>query len=75
LRSLQKRLKLLKISPRQWILERRLERVRIKLHDPLLADLTIRQIALRGGFRDYSYFIRSFKDAFAVTPGRYRRCR
>jgi AraC-like DNA-binding protein len=73
LRTLQKRLRGLNTSPRQWILQRRLERIRTKLNDPLLANLTVRQIAFRSGFRDYSYFIRSFKDAFAVTPGRYRR--
>lgn len=72
-RALQKRFKSLKSTPRKWILESRLERIRRKLDDPSLTNLTIRQIALRSGFRDFSYFNRSFKDAFGVPPGQYRR--
>lgn len=72
-RALQKRFKSLRSTPRKWILESRLERIRRKLDDPSLTNLTIRQIALRSGFRDFSYFNRSFKEAFGVPPGQYRR--
>lgn len=73
LRSLQKRMKALGTTPRIWILERRLERVRRKLDDPSLSNLSIRQIALCSGFSNFSYFIRKFCSAFDVSPGRYRR--
>lgn len=73
LRSLQKRFQVLGTTPRKWILDRRLERIRKKLEDPSLANMTIRKIALTSGFRDFSYFIRTFKAAFKVSPGRYRR--
>ena len=73
LRSLQKRFKLLDSTPREWMSERRLERTRRKLDDPAFANLSIKQIAFGSGFRDFSHFSRSFKDAFGVPPRRYRR--
>ncbi|MDR3464316.1 MAG: helix-turn-helix transcriptional regulator [Xanthobacteraceae bacterium] len=73
LRSLQKRFQLLNTTPRQWMSERRLERMRRKLDDPAFANLSIKQIAFGSGFRDFSHFSRSFKDAFGVPPRRYRR--
>ncbi len=73
LRSLQKRFKLLNTTPREWMSERRLERTRKKLDDPAFANLSIKQIAFGSGFRDFSHFSRSFKDAFGVPPRRYRR--
>jgi len=73
LRSLQKRFRLLNTTPREWMSERRLERTRKKLDDPAFANLSIKQIAFGSGFRDFSHFSRSFKDAFGVPPRRYRR--
>jgi AraC-like DNA-binding protein len=73
LRSLQKRFRPLDITPREWMSERRLERTRRKLDDPSFANLSIKQIAFGSGFRDFSHFSRSFKDAFGVPPRRYRR--
>jgi len=73
LRSLQKRFQLLNTTPRAWISERRLERMRRRLDDPAFANLSIKQIAFGSGFRDFSHFSRSFKDAFGVPPRRYRR--
>lgn len=73
LRSLQKKFKLLNSTPRRWILDRRLERIRRKLDDPSLGHLTTQKIAAQGGLQDFSHFIHVFKDAFGVPPGRYRR--
>jgi AraC-like DNA-binding protein len=73
LRSLQKRFRLLNTTPREWMSERRLERTRKKLDDPAFANLSIKQIAFGSGFRDFSHFSRSFKDAFGVAPRRYRQ--
>lgn len=72
MRSLQKRFQLLNTTPREWISERRLERMRRRLDDPAFANLSIKQIAFGSGFRDFSHFSRSFKDAFGVPPRRYR---
>jgi AraC-like DNA-binding protein len=73
LRSLQKRFRQFNTTPREWMSQRRLERTRRKLDDPLFANLSIKQIAFSSGFRDFSHFSRSFKSAFGTPPRTYRR--
>jgi len=72
LRSLQKRFYQFDVTPREWMAQRRLERTRRKLDDPLLASRSIKQIAFDCGFRDFSHFSRSFKSAFGLSPRAYR---
>ncbi|TGQ40705.1 MULTISPECIES: AraC family transcriptional regulator [unclassified Mesorhizobium] len=54
-------------SPHRFLLMRRLQRARrmIEANEPLV------QIAIAAGFSDQSHFIRHFKKAFGVTPGRW----
>lgn len=73
LRALQKRFKSLKTTPRRWILEKRLERIRRKLHDPSFRNLTTQKIAAQCGLQNFSHFIHVFKRTFGVPPGQYRR--
>ncbi|MCV3206192.1 AraC family transcriptional regulator [Mesorhizobium sp. YC-39] len=54
-------------SPHRFLLMRRLQRARrmIEANEPLA------EIAVAAGFSDQSHFIRHFKKAFGVTPGRW----
>lgn len=56
-----------------WIRERRLERCRHDLSDPLMAHHPISTIAARWGFRSAARFSQAFRDAFRISPGEYRR--
>jgi len=56
----------------EWIWERRLERSRRRLIDPLLAHESIAQIALGCGFTELAHFSRRFKAAFGQSPSEYR---
>lgn len=55
-----------------WIRERRLERCRADLIDPVLADRTVSAIAARWGFTDAAHFSRVFKSAYGVSPSELR---
>jgi AraC-like DNA-binding protein len=54
----------------QWITERRMAQARRLLTD---TDLTVEATATRAGYRDVSYFIRTFKRDHGVTPADWRR--
>ncbi|MEV6055637.1 AraC family transcriptional regulator [Streptomyces sp. NPDC052107] len=56
-----------------FLRERRLEQCRADLSDPAHAHRSVREIARRRGFRDPAVFNRTFKAAYGVTPGTYRR--
>lgn len=56
-----------------WIRERRLDRCRADLLDPVLQDRTVSTIAARWGFTDAAHFSRIFKAAFSVSPSELRR--
>lgn len=56
-----------------WIRERRLERARADLLDPLLADRPVWVIAAGRGFADPAHFSRVFKAAYGMTPSEFRR--
>ncbi|QIM18918.1 helix-turn-helix domain-containing protein [Leucobacter coleopterorum] len=56
-----------------WIRERRLDRCRTDLLDPVLADRAISSIAARWGFTDAAHFSRVFKAAYGVSPSEIRR--
>ena len=53
-----------------------IQRVKIKKAKSLLdgdAQMSFGEIADRCGFNDYSNFVRTFKNAYGVTPTEYRR--
>ena len=54
------------------LLEGRLERVATQLRLPERARSTVTEIALAWGFNDPSYFSRTFKAHFGVTPRQHR---
>ncbi|MCB1273523.1 MAG: helix-turn-helix domain-containing protein [Leucobacter sp.] len=56
-----------------WVRERRLERCRADLIDPLLADRAVAAIAARWGFTDPAHFSRVFKAAYGCAPSELRR--
>jgi AraC-like DNA-binding protein len=56
-----------------WIRERRLERCRTDLLDPVLSDRTVSAIAARWGFTDAAHFSRVFKASYGVSPSELRR--
>jgi AraC-like DNA-binding protein len=60
------------ISVSAWIRQRRLERCRRELGDPLLAELPIRAIAARWGWRRPEEFSKAFRVAYGTTPRDYR---
>jgi AraC-like DNA-binding protein len=55
-----------------WIRERRLDRCRRDLSDPLNAHLSVGAIAARWGFLDAAHFSRVFKAAFGSSPSELR---
>jgi AraC-like DNA-binding protein len=56
-----------------WIRERRLDRCRRDLRDSELAARPVYAIGARWGFSDATTFSRTFKQAFGLSPGDYRR--
>ncbi len=56
----------------QWILTNRLNACRAALGDPQQQSRNIAEIAYSCGFNDLSYFNRSFRTRFDMTPGEYR---
>jgi AraC-like DNA-binding protein len=56
----------------EYLLAQRLNSARRRLVDPRFADRTIAAIAFAAGFHDLSYFNRSFRRRFGVTPSDVR---
>ena len=56
----------------QYVLEGRLALARQLLSNPRLADRTISSIASDAGFGDLSYFNRTFRRRYSVTPSDVR---
>lgn len=57
-------------TPILWLKNRRLDFAR---HQILTSDLSINQISFECGFEDPSYFIRSFRQKYNLTPFQYRQ--
>lgn len=55
------------------IRERRLERCRLDLVDPVLADRNISAVAAKWGFTDAAHFSRLFKATYGVSPSEVRQ--
>lgn len=56
-----------------FLRERRLERCCGELSDPVHAHRSVCEIARRSGFHDPAVFNRTFKGAYGITPGAYRK--
>jgi AraC-like DNA-binding protein len=56
----------------RYLLRERVEHCRRELSDPLLHNLRISDIALRGGFNNLSHFSRAFRDSVGRSPTEYR---
>jgi AraC-like DNA-binding protein len=56
-----------------WVRQRRLERCRTDLTDPLLRALPVSAIAARRGLPDPAHFSRLFRGAYGLPPADYRR--
>ena len=55
-----------------WMWDRRLEKCRQRLSDPL-ARQSVSAIAFSCGFSDFSHFSHRFKAAFSISPSEFRR--
>ena len=58
------------ITLSQYITYLRLEHAKQLLQD---TDMPVTEVALQSGYQNVSYFIRSFKKAYAVSPLKYRK--
>ncbi|HJP79308.1 MAG TPA: helix-turn-helix domain-containing protein [Pseudonocardiaceae bacterium] len=56
----------------RWLRERRLERCRHDLRDPMQADRPVGLIAAGWGFADPAHFSRVFRAAYGSSPNEYR---
>ncbi len=57
------------ISPKQYIIKRRIERAELQL---LLHQDSVKDIAHSVGFDDISLFVKTFKKMTGMTPSEYR---
>ncbi len=57
----------------EYVRGQRLERCRADLEDPRLAGVSVADVAARWGFVDAAFFNRTFKAAYGMPPGEYRR--
>jgi AraC-like DNA-binding protein len=57
----------------EFIRRQRLKRCHADLADPRLADRTVADVGARWGFQDATVFNRTFKAAYGIPPGEYRR--
>jgi len=57
----------------RYIQERRLEKCRAALADPLLAGLSVTHICSEYGFRSLPHFSRLFHARYGMSPRDYRR--
>ncbi|GAA2788093.1 helix-turn-helix domain-containing protein [Crossiella cryophila] len=56
-----------------WIRDQRLENCRRDLANPALHDRPVHAVARRWGFTDSAHFNRTFRAAFGLPPGEYRK--
>ena len=71
-RTLHSRFRQMGQSFGRWVLDSRLEACRTALRDQGQKALNISDIAFRWGFNDLSYFNRSFRGRFEMTPRQWR---
>ncbi len=56
-----------------WIRQRRLERCRDDLADPVNAGIPVSSVAARWGMTNAAHFSRAFRRAYGIPPNEYRR--
>jgi AraC-like DNA-binding protein len=71
-RTLHSRFRLTGRTFGQWLLENRLQGCGDALRDPRQRTLNISELAYRWGFNDLSYFNRTFRAHFDMTPRDWR---
>ncbi|MDJ0485782.1 helix-turn-helix domain-containing protein [Rhodococcus qingshengii] len=59
----------------QWIITQRLQKARDELARPATVDLPIATVAHRAGFVDAGHFSRRFRQAYGLSPTRWRQLR
>ncbi len=59
------------LPPRQWLLERRIERSKALLQ----TGIPVGEVAAQVGFSDPGYFAKTFRNRVGVSPTRFRRLR
>lgn len=57
-------------TPMEYLVAYRIEKACHKLRS---TDLSVTEIAFSSGFSDVSYFIKMFKKAMGISPGKYRK--
>lgn len=71
-RARKKFIEELKVSPTQYLKQKRIEFAKQLLAQKVVNDLTIHDVALSCGFSDPAYFSRIFKNSTGVTPNQYQ---
>jgi AraC-like DNA-binding protein len=61
---------LFNMSPKQWLIEKRLERARSLLVDH---QISVTQIANEVGYENISHFITAFKKKYGLTPHQFKK--
>ena len=62
--------RVLGVTPHQYLVSARLRRAARLLADP---ERQVTEVAFEAGFGDLSHFVRTFRRAAGVSPGRFRR--
>ena len=65
--------KYLGTTPTNYLMNKRLNTARVYLLDRQYMDISIAEICDLCGFRDYSYFIASFRELFGISPYQFRK--
>ena len=58
------------ITPSQYVTYLRLEHAKQMLQE---TDISVTEVAMQSGYQNISYFIRSFKKTYGVSPLKYRK--
>ncbi|MFO7447560.1 MAG: AraC family transcriptional regulator [Ignavibacteriaceae bacterium] len=58
-----------KVPPGKWLIQKRLEYGRFLLET---TNKSITEIAFESGFKNYSHFIRTFKEVYSITPLKFK---
>lgn len=61
--------RLTRTSPKQWLINRRLEKARELLND---SNLSVTDVALEVGYESPSHFIKMFREKYKVTPKQHQ---
>ena len=59
-------------TPSEYIWACRLQKARRELTDPLMAAVSISEIAMRAGFQSFAHFSRRFRAACGLSPREFR---